>query len=110
VAPKVLLTASAFSLSELDQLQGQASAAWLEGNLPKAVRLFKKYIRLAPRDYAAHKNLAQLYTEQHDSAKAVHMFRLAAELNNELEDWYSLRSVRVLNPWVAVRMPLCDMI
>ena len=59
-----------------------------EGNYPKAIDCFTLCLKLNPRHYEAHYNLANLYFDQNDFQLAQLHFQMATELEPEFANAY----------------------
>ncbi|KAJ6486311.1 hypothetical protein DFH09DRAFT_1265926 [Mycena vulgaris] len=71
-------------------LIGEGNQAYVDGDLPCAIRTMLEVIRIEPRAAAAWAVLAQCYEDQEESAKALQLRIMGAHLKQDAEEWDSL--------------------
>ncbi|KAF7361060.1 TPR-like protein [Mycena sanguinolenta] len=68
-------------------LIGEGNQAYVDGDLPGAIRIMMEVIRIEPRAPAAWSVLAQCYEDQKDLASALQLRIMGAHLKNDAEEW-----------------------
>ncbi|KAJ7192484.1 hypothetical protein GGX14DRAFT_552972 [Mycena pura] len=68
-------------------LIGAGNQAYVDGDVPGAIRLMLEVIRIEPRASAAWAVLAQCYDEQKEPAKALQLRIMGAHLKQDAEEW-----------------------
>ncbi|KAJ6511189.1 TPR-like protein [Mycena sanguinolenta] len=68
-------------------LIGQGNQAYVDGDLPGAIRIMMEVIRIEPRAAAAWSVLAQCYEDQKDLASALQLRIMGAHLKIDAEEW-----------------------
>ncbi|KAJ7511160.1 hypothetical protein B0H11DRAFT_1700558 [Mycena galericulata] len=69
---------------------GEGNQAYVDGDLPNAIRIMLEVIRIEPRAASAWSVLAQCYEDQKELAKALQLRIMGAHLKQDAEEWDSL--------------------
>ncbi|KAJ7263136.1 hypothetical protein B0H12DRAFT_1103519 [Mycena haematopus] len=68
-------------------LIGEGNQAYVDGDLPRAIRTMMEVIRIEPRAAAAWSVLAQCYEDQKELANALQLRIMGAHLKKDAEEW-----------------------
>ena len=71
-------------------LIGKGNQAYIDGDLPEAIRVMQEVIRIEPRAHSAWSVLAQCYEDQDEPQKALQLRIMAAHLRHDAEEWQRL--------------------
>ncbi|CCM04149.1 uncharacterized protein FIBRA_06311 [Fibroporia radiculosa] len=71
-------------------LIGEGNQAYVDNNLPEAIRVMEEVIRIEPRAASAWSVLAQCYADLAESQKTLLLRVMAAHLNHDAEEWDQL--------------------
>lgn len=71
-------------------LIGEGNQAYVDGDLPGAIRIMLEVIRIEPRAASAWSVLAQCYEDQKELSKALQLRIMGAHLKQDAEEWDSL--------------------
>ncbi|KAJ7185699.1 hypothetical protein C8R46DRAFT_982456 [Mycena filopes] len=71
-------------------LLGEGNQAYVDGDLPGAIRIMLEVIRIEPRAASAWSVLAQCYEDQKELSKALQLRIMGAHLKHDAELWDSL--------------------
>ncbi|KAJ7116658.1 hypothetical protein C8R44DRAFT_212104 [Mycena epipterygia] len=71
-------------------LIGQGNQAYVDGDLPGAIRAMLEVIRIEPRAASAWAVLAQCYEDKKELSKALQLRIMGAHLKQDAEEWDSL--------------------
>lgn len=69
---------------------GDGNQAFVDNDVPEAIRIMQEVIRIEPRASPAWSVLAQCYEDMGDKKKALQSRIMAAHLTGEAEDWDEL--------------------
>ena len=69
---------------------GAGNQAFVDNNIPEAVRIMQEVIRIEPRAISAWSVLANCYEDMGQSAKALQIRIMAAHLRHDAEEWDTL--------------------
>jgi general transcription factor 3C polypeptide 3 (transcription factor C subunit 4) len=69
---------------------GEGNQAYVDANIPEAMRIMQEVIRIEPRAVAAWSVLAQCYEDRHEAEKALQLRIIAAHLLHDPEEWERL--------------------
>ncbi|CAA7263975.1 unnamed protein product [Cyclocybe aegerita] len=75
---------------QVKSLIGEGNQAYVDNNLPDAIRLMQEVIRIEPRAVGAWTVLAQSYEDMHESLKALQLRIMVAHLQHDAEEWERL--------------------
>ncbi|KAF7298515.1 TPR-like protein [Mycena kentingensis (nom. inval.)] len=68
-------------------LIGEGNQAYVDGDLPRAIRIMLEVIRIEPRSPSAWAVLAQCYDEQKELTKGLQLRIMGAHLRMDAEEW-----------------------
>lgn len=68
-------------------LIGDGNQAYVDNNLPEAIRIMQEVIRIEPRAASAWSVLAQCYEDMKEEQKALQLRIMAAHLRHDAEEW-----------------------
>ncbi|OJA08708.1 hypothetical protein AZE42_08889 [Rhizopogon vesiculosus] len=71
-------------------LIGEGNQAYVDGNIPKAIRTMQEVIRIEPRASSAWSVIAQCYEDSNEHQKALQLRIMAAHLQHDADEWESL--------------------
>lgn len=71
-------------------LIGEGNQAYVDNDVPEAIRVMQEVIRIEPRASSAWSVLAQCYSDMGDQRKALQSRIMAAHLNHDAEEWDEL--------------------
>ncbi|KAF9011799.1 hypothetical protein BDQ17DRAFT_1420213 [Cyathus striatus] len=66
---------------------GDGNQAYVDSNLPEAIRIMQEVIRIEPRAASAWSVLAQCYEDMNEPGKALQLRIMAAHLRHDAEEW-----------------------
>lgn len=72
---------------QVRSLIGEGNQAYVDNNLPEAIRVMQEVIRIEPRAVAAWSVLAQCYEDIEGKHKALQLRIMAAHLRHDAEEW-----------------------
>ncbi|KAF5378579.1 hypothetical protein D9615_007122 [Tricholomella constricta] len=72
---------------QVRSLIGDGNQAYVDNNLPEAVRIMQEVIRIEPRAASAWSVLAQCYADMDQPHKALQLRIMAAHLRHDAEEW-----------------------
>ena len=72
---------------QVRSLIGEGNQAYVDDNLPEAIRIMQEVIRIEPRAVAAWSVLAQCYSDMHQGEKALQLRIMGAHLTHDAEEW-----------------------
>ncbi|KAF9481095.1 TPR-like protein [Pholiota conissans] len=72
---------------QVKALIGDGNQAYVDNNLPEAIRIMQEVIRIEPRAAAAWSVLAQCYEDMKEGQKALQLRIMAAHLRHDAEEW-----------------------
>jgi general transcription factor 3C polypeptide 3 (transcription factor C subunit 4) len=75
---------------EVRSLIGDGNSAYVDNNIPEAIRIMQEVIRIEPRAVAAWSVLAQCYADSSEPTKALQLRIMAAHLSHDAEEWERL--------------------
>jgi len=75
---------------EVRSLIGDGNSAYVDNNIPEAIRIMQEVIRIEPRAVAAWSVLAQCYADSNEPTKALQLRIMAAHLSHDAEEWERL--------------------
>ncbi|KIM61704.1 hypothetical protein SCLCIDRAFT_1215803 [Scleroderma citrinum Foug A] len=68
-------------------LLGEGNQAYIDNDLPEAMRIMREVIRIEPRATSGWTVLAQCYEDHHEPNKALQLRIIAAHLRHDPEEW-----------------------
>jgi general transcription factor 3C polypeptide 3 (transcription factor C subunit 4) len=71
-------------------LIGEGNQAYIDGNIPEAIRIMQEVIRIEPRASSAWSVIAQCYEDSNEHQKALQLRIMAAHLRPDADEWESL--------------------
>ncbi|PPQ68724.1 hypothetical protein CVT26_003630 [Gymnopilus dilepis] len=83
-------TAGPVLSQQVKALIGEGNQAYVDSNIPEAVRIMQEVIRIEPRASSAWVVLAQCYEDMKEEQKALQLRIMAAHLRHDADEWYSL--------------------
>ncbi|KAJ7927521.1 TPR-like protein [Mycena leptocephala] len=72
---------------EVRSLLGDANQAYVDGNLPEAIRIMLEVIRIEPRAASAWSVLAQCHEDMKQDQQALQLRIMAAHLRHDADEW-----------------------
>lgn len=66
---------------------GAGNQAFVDNNIPEAVRIMQEVIRIEPRAISAWSVLASCYEDMDQRVKALQIRIMAAHLRHDAEEW-----------------------
>ncbi|KAJ7754445.1 hypothetical protein B0H16DRAFT_744536 [Mycena metata] len=72
---------------EVRSLLGDGNQAYVDGNLPEAIRIMLEVIRIEPRAASAWSVLAQCHEDQKQDQQALQLRIMAAHLRHDADEW-----------------------
>lgn len=66
---------------------GAGNQAFVDNNIPEAIRIMQEVIRIEPRATAAWSVLANCYEDMNQSERALQIRIMAAHLRHDAEEW-----------------------
>ncbi|KAF4623249.1 hypothetical protein D9613_002332 [Agrocybe pediades] len=72
---------------QVKALIGDGNQAYVDNDLPEAIRIMQEVIRIEPRAAAAWSVLAQCYEDMKEDQKALQLRIMAAHLRHDAEEW-----------------------
>jgi general transcription factor 3C polypeptide 3 (transcription factor C subunit 4) len=75
---------------EVRALIGQGNQAYVDVDIPEAIRIMQEVIRIEPRASSAWSVLAQCYEDQQQPHKALQLRIMAAHLRHDADEWERL--------------------
>ncbi|KAF8153752.1 hypothetical protein B0H34DRAFT_65394 [Crassisporium funariophilum] len=72
---------------EVKALIGDGNQAYVDSNLPEAIRIMQEVIRIEPRAASAWSVLAQCYEDQKEDQKALQLRIMTAHLRHDADEW-----------------------
>ena len=75
---------------QVKALIGEGNQAYVDSNIPEAIRIMQEVIRIEPRASSAWVVLAQCYEDMKEEQKALQFRIMAAHLRHDADEWYSL--------------------
>ncbi|KAI0738457.1 TPR-like protein [Daedaleopsis nitida] len=75
---------------EVRILLGEGNQAYIDANIPEAIRVMQEVIRIEPRAASAWTVLAQCYDDMDEKVKALQLRIMAAHLNHDADEWADL--------------------
>ncbi|KAF8055211.1 hypothetical protein FPV67DRAFT_1598050 [Lyophyllum atratum] len=72
---------------QVRSLIGDGNQAYVDSNIPEAIRIMQEVIRIEPRAASAWSVLAQCYADTDHSQKALQLRIMAAHLRHDAEEW-----------------------
>ncbi|KAF8190296.1 hypothetical protein K438DRAFT_1831751 [Mycena galopus ATCC 62051] len=72
---------------EVRSLLGDGNQAYVDGNLPEAIRIMLEVIRIEPRATSAWSVLAQCHEDMKQDQQALQLRIMAAHLRHEADEW-----------------------
>ncbi|KAJ7485387.1 hypothetical protein FB451DRAFT_55581 [Mycena latifolia] len=72
---------------EVRSLLGDGNQAYVDGNLPEAIRIMREVIRIEPRAASAWSVLAQCYEDMKQDQQALQLRIMAAHLRHDADEW-----------------------
>ncbi|EEB93054.1 hypothetical protein MPER_08345 [Moniliophthora perniciosa FA553] len=75
---------------QVKALIGEGNQAFVDNDLPEAIRVMQEVIRIEPRAAAAWTVLAQCYDDMKQPDKALQLRIMAAHLRHDAEEWDNL--------------------
>lgn len=79
-------------------LIGEGNQAYVDENIPEAIRIMQEVIRIEPRASSAWSVIAQCYEDSNEPKKALQLRIMAAHLRNEADEWESLATESRYDP------------
>lgn len=73
-------------------LIGEGNQAYVDNNVPEAIRIMQEVIRIEPRAVSAWSVLAQCQADDNEPVKALQLRIMAAHLTHDPDEWYNLAS------------------
>ncbi|KAG1738029.1 hypothetical protein EDB19DRAFT_1895731 [Suillus lakei] len=71
-------------------LIGEGNQAYVDGNIPEAIRIMQEVIRIEPRASSAWSVIAQCYEDSNEPKKALQLRIMAAHLRHDADEWERL--------------------
>ncbi|KAG1750557.1 uncharacterized protein EDB91DRAFT_1108147 [Suillus paluster] len=71
-------------------LIGEGNQAYVDGNIPDAIRIMQEVIRIEPRASSAWSVIAQCYEDSNEPKKALQLRIMAAHLRPDADEWERL--------------------
>jgi general transcription factor 3C polypeptide 3 (transcription factor C subunit 4) len=71
-------------------LIGEGNQAYVDGNIPEAIRIMQEVIRIEPRASSAWSVIAQCYEDSNEPKKALQLRIMAAHLQHDADEWERL--------------------
>lgn len=71
-------------------LIGEGNQAYVDGNIPEAIRMMQEVIRIEPRAASAWSVIAQCYEDSSEPKKALQLRIMAAHLRHDADEWERL--------------------
>ncbi|KAG1847190.1 hypothetical protein DFJ58DRAFT_891875 [Suillus subalutaceus] len=71
-------------------LIGEGNQAYVDGNIPDAIRIMQEVIRIEPRASSAWSVIAQCYEDSNEPKKALQLRIMAAHLRHDADEWERL--------------------
>ncbi|KAG2056694.1 TPR-like protein [Suillus hirtellus] len=71
-------------------LIGEGNQAYVDGNIPEAIRMMQEVIRIEPRAASAWSVIAQCYEDSNEPKKALQLRIMAAHLRHDADEWERL--------------------
>ncbi|KIY61656.1 TPR-like protein [Cylindrobasidium torrendii FP15055 ss-10] len=75
---------------EVKALLGDGNQAYIDNNIPEAIRIMFEVIRIEPRAVQSWTVLAQCFEDQQNPGKALQLRIMAAHLHHDTDEWYRL--------------------
>ncbi|KAF8332446.1 hypothetical protein F5887DRAFT_996848 [Amanita rubescens] len=72
---------------QVRSLIGEGNQAYVDNDLPEAIRIMQEVIRIEPRAVAAWSVLAQCYSDTNQQEKALQLRIMGAHLTHDAEEW-----------------------
>ncbi|KAG5653250.1 hypothetical protein H0H81_001507 [Sphagnurus paluster] len=72
---------------QVRSLIGDGNQAYVDSNLPEAIRIMQEVIRIEPRAASAWSVLAQCYADTNQPQKALQLRIMAAHLRHDADEW-----------------------
>lgn len=72
---------------QVKALIGDGNQAYVDNNLPEAIRIMQEVIRIEPRAASAWSVLAQCYEDLKEDQKALQLRIMVAHLRHDAEEW-----------------------
>ncbi|KAJ3836438.1 hypothetical protein F5878DRAFT_259541 [Lentinula raphanica] len=72
---------------QVRSLIGDGNQAFVDSNLPEAIRIMQEVIRIEPRATSAWSVLAQCYEDMNQKDRALQLRIMAAHLSHDAEEW-----------------------
>lgn len=72
---------------EVRSLLGDGNQAYVDGNLPEAIRIMLEVIRIEPRAASAWSVLAQCHEDMKQDQQALQLRIMAAHLRHDADEW-----------------------
>ncbi|KAF8957215.1 hypothetical protein BDZ97DRAFT_1924824 [Flammula alnicola] len=72
---------------QVKALIGDGNQAYVDNNLPEAIRIMQEVIRIEPRAASAWSVLAQCYEDMREHQKALQLRIMAAHLQHDADEW-----------------------
>ncbi|KAG6888878.1 hypothetical protein C0995_005133 [Termitomyces sp. Mi166 len=72
---------------QVRSLIGDGNQAYVDNDLPEAIRIMQEVIRIEPRAASAWSVLAQCYTDMEQPQKALQLRIMAAHLRHDADEW-----------------------
>ncbi|KAH9476509.1 Transcription factor tau subunit sfc4 [Psilocybe cubensis] len=72
---------------QVKALIGEGNQAYVDNNIPEAIRIMQEVIRIEPRAASAWSVLAQCYEDMKEDQKALQLRIMAAHLSHDAEEW-----------------------
>ena len=66
---------------------GDGNQAYVDSDLPEAIRIMQEVIRIEPRAVAPWSVLAQCYEDMKERQKALQLRIMAAHLRHDADEW-----------------------
>ena len=71
-------------------LIGDGNQAYVDNNIPEAIRIMNEVIRIEPRAVSAWSVLAQCYEDMKEDEKGLQLRIIAAHLRHDTDEWERL--------------------
>lgn len=72
---------------EVEAILGEGNHAFIDGNIPEAIRIMQEVIRIEPRAGNAWNVLAQCYESTGDVERGLRLRVMGAHVNQDPEEW-----------------------
>lgn len=72
---------------QVRSLIGDGNQAYVDSDLPEAIRIMQEVIRIEPRAASAWSVLAQCYEDMNQDRKALQLRIMAAHLRHDPDEW-----------------------